>query len=70
MFTLTEYKKKAFKNSDFLRGGCREGEVAQTMYTHVSKCKNNRIKTNSDLINIYHITEFILPKAMKILIAK
>jgi hypothetical protein len=23
-------------------GGC--GEVAQTMYTHVSKCKNDKIK--------------------------
>jgi hypothetical protein len=22
----------------------RSGEVAQTMYTHVSKCKNNKIK--------------------------
>jgi hypothetical protein len=22
----------------------RKGEVAQTMYTHVSKCKNNKIK--------------------------
>jgi hypothetical protein len=23
---------------------CVGGEVAQTMYTHVSKCKNNKIK--------------------------
>jgi hypothetical protein len=25
-------------------GGVWEGEVAQTMYTHVSKCKNDKIK--------------------------
>jgi hypothetical protein len=25
-------------------GGQGWGEVAQTMYTHVSKCKNNKIK--------------------------
>jgi hypothetical protein len=24
--------------------GWRNGEVAQTMYTHVSKCKNDKIK--------------------------
>jgi hypothetical protein len=24
----------------------RSGEVAQTMYTHVSKCKNDKIKKN------------------------
>jgi hypothetical protein len=24
--------------------GSRAGEVAKTMYTHVSKCKNNKIK--------------------------
>jgi hypothetical protein len=26
------------------RGCRRSGEVAQTMYTHVSKCKNDKIK--------------------------
>jgi hypothetical protein len=25
-------------------GGRRSGEVAQTMYPHVSKCKNDKIK--------------------------
>jgi hypothetical protein len=25
-------------------GGRQEGEVAQTMYTHVSKCKNDKMK--------------------------
>jgi hypothetical protein len=27
-----------------MRGGRKEREVAQTMYTHVSKCKNDKIK--------------------------
>jgi hypothetical protein len=27
-----------------------EGEVAQTMYTHVSKCKNDKIKKNKKVV--------------------
>jgi hypothetical protein len=27
-------------------GGGKEGEVVQTMFTHVSKCKNEKIKIN------------------------
>jgi hypothetical protein len=30
-------------------GGEKQGrEVAQTMYTHMNKCKNNKIKQNED----------------------
>jgi hypothetical protein len=29
-------------------GGEGRGEVAQTMYTHMSKCKNNKIFKNND----------------------
>jgi hypothetical protein len=32
----------------FLEGGEVGEEVAQTMYTHVSKCKNNERKTVPD----------------------
>jgi hypothetical protein len=32
------------------------GEVAQTMYTHVSKCKNNKIKgEKNSIVYKYHI---------------
>jgi hypothetical protein len=30
------------------RCGGRRGEVAQTVYTHVSKCKNNKIKERKE----------------------
>jgi hypothetical protein len=33
--------------------GCWGGrEVAQTMYTHVSKCKNDKIKAEKKMYNI------------------
>jgi hypothetical protein len=32
--------------------GTRRGEVAQTMYAHVSKCKNNKIKERKKYLYI------------------
>jgi hypothetical protein len=33
-----------------LKWGCggRSGEVVQTMYTHISKCKNDKIKEKKE----------------------
>jgi hypothetical protein len=35
---------RTFKNCSMGSRGRRKGEVAQTMYTHESKCKNNKRK--------------------------
>jgi hypothetical protein len=40
---LTCIVKILFKNTEW-KEGRRSGEVDQTMYTHVSKCKNDKIK--------------------------
>jgi hypothetical protein len=37
-------KKRAEQDAPRRWGGWTQGKVAQTMYTHVSKCKNNKIK--------------------------
>jgi hypothetical protein len=41
MFSTTVEKKRA---EQVLPGSWVWGDVAQTMYTHVNKCKNNEMK--------------------------
>jgi hypothetical protein len=38
----------AFNNNNYF--GEVGGEVAQTMYTHMNKCKNNKIKKNKEIL--------------------
>jgi hypothetical protein len=40
-------------------GGGGEGEVVQTMYIHVSKCKNNKIKgeTKKNIITCFKVVD-------------
>jgi hypothetical protein len=42
-FSSTKSENKRAEQ-DYLEVGVGRGEVAQTMYTHVSKCKNDKIK--------------------------
>jgi hypothetical protein len=46
MFSLQQNQKTRRQNRfcQEVGRGREEGEVAQTMYTHVSKCKNSKIK--------------------------
>jgi hypothetical protein len=44
VFFLTKSENNWLKQVLTRSGGWRSGEVAQTMYTHVSKCKNDKIK--------------------------
>jgi hypothetical protein len=43
-FLFDKIRKQEAKQVLTRSGGWRSGEVAQTMYTHVSKCKNDKIK--------------------------
>jgi hypothetical protein len=44
-----------------VEGGQEEGKMAQTMYTHVSKCKNNKRKKKSkNICEHIYISLFIL----------
>jgi hypothetical protein len=42
MFSLQQYQGTRGQNRFYLLD--REGELAHTMYTYVSKCKNDKIK--------------------------
>jgi hypothetical protein len=46
MFSLQQNRRRKEWNRFCLEAGGRvlRGEVPQTMYTHVSKCKNDKIK--------------------------
>jgi hypothetical protein len=45
MFSLQQNQRTREWNRFYLEAGPRVGEnVAKTMYTHVSKCKNNKRK--------------------------
>jgi hypothetical protein len=39
-------------------GGRRSGKVTQTMYTHVSKCKNDKIKERKKRNHLYKTNGF------------
>jgi hypothetical protein len=43
VFSSTKLENKRVKQV-FFRGGGRGGGMAQIMYTHVSKCRSNKIK--------------------------
>jgi hypothetical protein len=54
VFSSTESEKRA----ELVWGGGGE-EVPQTMYTHVSKCKNNKIFKNQHWITSYVFSRFL-----------
>jgi hypothetical protein len=48
VLSSTKLENKEGNTGSSLKWG--EGEVAQTMYTHVSKCENNKIKEKEDFL--------------------
>jgi hypothetical protein len=43
-FLFNKIREQEGRTGSARKGGMGEGEVAQTMSTHVSKCKNDKIK--------------------------
>jgi hypothetical protein len=51
MFSLQQNQRTRGQNRFCLEVG-RDGEIAQTMYIHVSKCKNDKIKKDLKSLNV------------------
>jgi hypothetical protein len=52
MFSLQQNPRTRGRNRFCLEAVGVGREVAQTMYTHVSKCKNDKIKAEKKMYNI------------------
>jgi hypothetical protein len=50
MFSLQQNQRRERNRFYLEAGGQGHGEVIQTMYTHVSKCKNDKIKERKNYL--------------------